>query len=37
MFETLLYAGLVVLVWTGAGFIGVVAYFIYRAIKDDWF
>lgn len=37
MFETLLKIGLVALVWSGVVLVGVVAYFVYRSIKDDWF
>lgn len=37
MFETLLKFGLVALVWSGVGLVGVVIYFIYKSIKEDWF
>lgn len=37
MFETLLKIGLVALVWAGVGLTGMVIYFIYQSIKNDWF
>ena len=37
MFETLLKIGLIALVWSGVALVGIVSYFIYRSIKDDWF
>lgn len=37
MFETLLKIGLVALVWAAVGLTGVVIYFIYQSIKNDWF
>lgn len=36
MFELLIKIGLVALLWSGVALAGVAAYFIYRAIKDEW-
>lgn len=37
MFETLLKIGLVALEWSGVGLVGIVIYFLYQSIKNDWF
>lgn len=37
MFKILIEIGLVALIWSGVALAGVAAYFIYHAIKDDWF